>query len=84
MEKAQNRLGWIKKDNQDMLKWAIRYLNNHRASIPEQITYDGLIRESEKWPEGSEIRELLRKMKGAWRQKKLRESLNTQQQGQAT
>lgn len=76
MEKAQNKLGWIKKDNQDMLKWAIRYLNNHRASIPEQITYDGLIRESEKWPEGSEIRELLRKMKGAWRQKKLRESLN--------
>ncbi|HEJ9828975.1 TPA: hypothetical protein ACRL78_004514 [Pseudomonas aeruginosa] len=76
MEKSQNRLGWIKKDNQDMLKWAIRYLNNHRASIPEQITYDGLIRESEKWPEGSETRELLKKMKGAWRQKKLRESLN--------
>ena len=59
-----------------MLKWAIRYLNNHRANIPEQTTYDGLIRESEKWPESSEIREILRKMKGAWRQKKLRESLN--------
>jgi len=76
LKKAQNRLGWIEKDNPNMLKWAIRYLNNHRANIPEQTTYDGLIRESEKWPESSEIRELLRKMKGAWRQKKLRESLN--------
>lgn len=76
MEKAQNRLGWIKKDNQDMLKWAIRYLNNHRASIPEQTTYEELIGASEKWPDSSEIREILKKMKGAWRQKKLRESLN--------
>lgn len=62
-----------------MQQWAIRYLNGKGADISKQTTYDELVRWSENWPDNSEKRELLKNMKGAWRQKKLRESKDGRQ-----
>ncbi|WP_157384262.1 hypothetical protein [Pseudomonas helleri] len=79
MEKPKKRLEWIERNNPDMQQWAIRYLNGKGADISKQTTYDELVRWSENWPENSEKRELLKNMKGAWRQKKLRESKDGRQ-----
>lgn len=79
MEKPKKRLEWIERNNLDMQQWAIRYLNGKGADISKQTTYDELLRWSENWPENSETRELLKNMKGAWRQKKLRESQDGRQ-----
>ena len=79
MEKPKKRLEWIERNNPDMQQWAIRYLNGKGADISKQTTYDELLRWSENWPENSETRELLKNMKGAWRQKKLRESQDGRQ-----
>ena len=62
-----------------MQQWAIQYLNGKGADISKQTTYDELVRWSDNWPENSEKRELLKNMKGAWRQKKLRESKDGRQ-----
>ena len=79
MEKPKKRLEWIERNNPDMQQWAIRYLNGKGADISKQTTYDELVRWSDNWPENSEKRELLKNMKGAWRQKKLRESKDGRQ-----
>lgn len=79
MEKPKKRLEWIERNNPDMQQWAIQYLNGKGADISKQTTYDELVRWSDNWPENSEKRELLKNMKGAWRQKKLRESKDGRQ-----
>jgi hypothetical protein len=76
LEESKERLKWIEKNNKDMLQWAIQYLSSRGANISSQTTYDELIRISESWPDSSELRETLKKMKGAWRQRKMRKSAN--------
>jgi len=76
LEDPKERLEWIEKNNKDMLQWAIQYLSSRGANISSQTTHDELIRISERWPDNSEMRETLKKMKGAWRQRKMRKSPN--------
>lgn len=73
MKKTNQDLSWIEKNNPEMKKWAMRYLLNKGISIQARTWDYEIIKAAQSWSESAETRELLKKMNGAWRQKKLRE-----------
>lgn len=71
----KNRLSWIKESNDTQIKWAHQYLRNHGAQIGVGSVgpYEDLKDWDGRQPDNSSYRELIRQMKAAWAQKKLRD-----------
>lgn len=71
----KNRLSWIKNNNPTQIKWAHQYLRKYGVQIA--VGSIGLYEDLQDWddknPDDSAYRELIRKMKAAWAQKKLRD-----------
>lgn len=71
----KNRLSWIKASNDTQIKWAHQYLRNNGAHIDigSVDRYEDLKDWDARQPDSSTHREMIRKMKAAWAQKKLRD-----------
>ena len=71
----KNRLSWIKNNNPTQIDWAYQYLRKCGIQISAggADPYEYLQYWDDKNPEDSSYRELIRKMKAAWAQKKLRD-----------
>ncbi|MBU0525879.1 MAG: hypothetical protein KKC24_08655 [Gammaproteobacteria bacterium] len=76
MGKPEGKLAWVAKDDLKQYQWAMRYLKAKGFDVSWIQSRADLVSWSLTWPDGSETRELVNKMKLAWRQKKLRDGRN--------
>lgn len=82
MLKLKSGLEWLSHTDSKQHEWAMRYLKGKELQGNEIIIfrmaglYDDLISWASLQPDTSDYRELISKMRGAWRQKKLRDHLD--------